>query len=314
MNDLVLFESIDGAVTMQVQTDRETVWLNRAQLAELFGRDVKTIGKHIANALSEELDSSAVAKFAPVQMEGQRSVERMVEYYNLDMVISVGYRVKSKRGVEFRRWANTVLRQYILEGYAVNRRRLKELGKVIQILRRNENALDVQQVLTVIERYTTALDMLDDYDHGRLARPKGQASTHVLTYEECREVIDSMRFSETSDLFGKEKDDSFRGSIGNIYQSFGGHDIYPTMEEKAANLLYFLTKNHSFLDGNKRIAATLFLHFLNQNHALFIDGEKLIEDHALAALTILIAESRSEEKETMISVIMHCMVREDVKG
>ncbi len=306
MNELVLFESSDGAVTMQVQTDRETVWLNRAQLAELFGRDVKTIGKHIANALREELDDSVVSKFATTAADGKTY---QVEYFNLDMVISVGYRVKSSRGVEFRRWANQVLRHYILEGYAVNQRRLQELGKVIQILRRNENALDVQQVLTVIERYTIALDMLDDYDHGCLKRPKGQAATHILTYEECREVIDSMRFSETSDLFGKEKDDSFRGSIGNIYQSFGGQDIYPTMEEKAANLLYFLTKNHSFLDGNKRIAATLFLHFLNQNHVLFIDGEKLIEDHALAALTILIAESRAEEKETMISVILNCMVR-----
>ena len=311
MNELVLFESGDGVVKLQVRTDRETVWLNRLQIAELFGRDVKTIGKHIANALREELDNSTIAKFATVQTEGERIVERTLEYYNLDMVISVGYRVKSQRGVEFRRWANTVLRQYILEGCAINQHRLKELGKVIKLLRRNENALDVQQVLTVIERYTTALDMLDDYDHGRLKRPKGQAATYILTYEECRSVIDSMRFSETSDLFGKEKDDSFRGSIGNIYQSFGGQDIYPTLEEKAANLLYFLTKNHSFLDGNKRIAATLFLHFLNQNHALFIDGEKLIDDHALAALTILIAESRSEEKETMISVIMNCMVNED---
>ena len=306
MNDLVLFESSDGAVIMQVRAEGETVWLNRAQLAELFGRDVKTIGKHIANALREELDDSVVAKFATTAADGKTY---QVEYYNLDMVISVGYRVKSSRGVEFRRWANNVLRHYILEGYAINQRRLKELGKVIQILRRSENALDVQQVLTVIERYTTALEMLDDYDHGCLKRPKGQPATHILTYEECREVIDSMRFSETSDLFGKEKDDSFRGSIGNIYQSFGGQDIYPTMEEKAANLLYFLTKNHSFLDGNKRIAATLFLHFLNQNHALFIDGEKLIEDHALAALTILIAESRAEEKETMISVVLNCMVR-----
>ena len=310
MNELVLFESKDGAVTLSVQTDRETVWLNRGQLAELFGRDVKTIGKHIANALKEELDDSTVAKFATVQEEGERTVERMIEYYNLDMVISVGYRVKSQRGVEFRRWANTVLRQYIMDGYAVNQRRLKELGKVIQLLRRNEQALDVQQVLTVIERYSTALDMLDDYDHGTLKRPKGHSATHVLTYEECREVIDSMRFGDTSDLFGKEKDDSFRGSIGNIYQAFGGQDVYPTLEEKAANLLYFLTKNHSFLDGNKRIAATLFLFFLDQNDALFIDGEKMIEDHTLAALTILIAESRSEEKETMISVIMNCMVRD----
>lgn len=307
MNELVLFESSDGAVKLNVQTDRETVWLNRAQLAELFGRDVKTIGKHIGNALKEELDGSVIAKFATTATDGKTY---QVEYYNLDMVISVGYRVKSQRGIEFRRWANSVLRQYIMDGYAVNQRRLKELGNVIRILRRNENALDVKQVLTVIEHYTVALDMLDDYDHGCLKRPKGRSATHILTYEECRSVIDSMRFSETSDLFGKEKDDSFRGSIGNIYQSFGGQDIYPTMEEKAANLLYFLTKNHSFLDGNKRIAATLFLHFLNQNDALFVDGEKLIEDRTLAALTILIAESRSEEKEIMISVIMNCMVQD----
>ena len=215
MDELVLFESNDGVVSLSVRTDHETVWLNRAQLADLFDRDVKTIGKHIANALKEELDESVVAKFATTAADGK---SYQVEYYNLDMVISVGYRVKSQRGVEFRRWANSVLRQYILDGYAVNQRRLKDLGKVIQMMRRNEDALDVHQVLTVIERYHIALDMLDDYDHGRLKRPKGQAATHVLTYEECRSVIDSMRFSETSDLFGKEKDDSFRGSIGNIYQ------------------------------------------------------------------------------------------------
>ena len=308
MSELVLFESSDGAVTLHVQTDRETVWLNRAQLAELFGRDVKTIGKHIANALKEELDDSTVAKFATVQTEGERSVERAIEYYNLDMVISVGYRVKSQRGVEFRRWASTVLRQYILEGYSINHHRLKELGTVIKLLRRNEKALDVQQVITVMEQYAAALELLDDYDHGCLKRPEGQKDSYILTYEECRQVIDSMQFSGSTALFGVEKDGSFRGSIGNIYQSFGGQDVYPTLEEKAANLLYFLTKNHSFLDGNKRIAATLFLHFLNQNQALFVHGEKRIKDHTIAALTILIAESHPDEKETMISVIMNCMI------
>ncbi|MBQ9394976.1 MAG: Fic family protein [Proteobacteria bacterium] len=173
---------------------------------------------------------------------------------------------------------------------------------------RTENKLDHKQVLTVIERYNDALDLLDRYDHGTMTRPKGQAATYILTYEECRAVIDSMKFGEQSSLFGNEKDDSFKGSIGNIYQSFGGQDVYPSMEEKAANLLYFLTKNHSFSDGNKRIAATLFLYFLDQNHALFDDNdEKLIDDHALAALTILIAESKPDEKETMISVVMNCM-------
>ena len=305
MNEVVLFESSDGAVTLNVSTDRETVWLNRAQVAELFGRDVKTIGKHLANALREELDDSVVANFATTAADGKRY---QVEYYNLDMIISVGYRIKSQRGVEFRRWANSVLKRYIVDGYAVNDQRLKQLGAVIQLLKRTQHELDSEQVLTVIERYACALELLDQFDHATLKRPKGQAPTYVLSYEECRAVIDSMEFGESSSLFGREKDDSFKGSIGNVYQSFGGQDVYPTMEEKAANLLYFLTKNHSFLDGNKRIAATLFLYFLNQNHALFNEfGEKMIDDHALAALTILVAESKPDEKESIISVIINCM-------
>ena len=165
--------------------------------------------------------------------------------------------------MEFRRWANSVLKRYIIDGYAVNDPRLKQLGAVIQLLKRTQKSLDSEQILNVIESYTSALELLDNYDHGTLVRPKGQAASYVITYEECRAIIDSMEFGESSTLFGKEKDGSFRGSIGNIYQSFGGQDVYPSMEEKAANLLYFLTKNHSFLDGNKRIAATLFLYFLN---------------------------------------------------
>ena len=308
-NEIVIFETEDRQVKLSVTVENDTVWLNRNQMSELFGRDVKTIGKHINNAFKEELtaDSSTVAKFATVQIEGERDVARNIEYYSLDVIISVGYRVKSKRGVEFRRWANTVLKQYILKGYAVNDNRIKQLGEVIRIMKRTQNDLDSKQVLSVIEKYSNALDLLDSYDHQNMTRPKGNKATYVLTYEECMEVIQSMRFGDESDLFGREKDDSFKGSIGNIYQSFGGVDIYESLEEKAANLLYFVTKNHSFFDGNKRIAATMFLYFLDKNEALFSDGKKRIEDATLVALTIMIAESRPEEKEMMISVIMNCM-------
>ena len=306
-NELILFETEDRSVTLTVPVNQEMVWLSRNQMAELFDRDIKTIGKHINNALREELDNSTVAKFATVQNEGGREVERFIEYYNLDVIISVGYRVKSKRGVEFRKWANSVLRQYILRGYAVNNNRIAQLGEVIQIMKRTQNSLDSKQVLSVIERYSTALDLLDAYDHQNMSRPQGNAATYVLTYEECMDIIASMRFGDESDIFGKEKDGSFEGSIGNIYQSFAGQDLYPTLEEKAAHLLYFVTKNHSFLDGNKRIAATVFLYFLDRNGVLFIDGEKTIDDHTLVALTIMIAESKPDEMEMMITVIMNCM-------
>lgn len=226
-------------------------------------------------------------------------VKQLVPYYTLDVIISVGYRVKSKRGVEFRRWANSILKQYILQGYAVNDKRIAQLGEVIKIMKRTENTLDSRQVLTVIEKYSAALELLDSYDHQSMNRPKGNDATYVLSYEECMDVISHMRFGDESDLFGREKDDSFRGSIGNIYQSFDGKELYPSLEEKAAHLLYFITKNHSFLDGNKRIAATMFLYFLDRNGVLFADGEKLIDDFTLVALTIMIAESRPEEKEIL---------------
>ena len=306
-NDIITYNDGSLELNVPVSWEEETVWLTRAQMADLFDRDVKTIGKHINNALKEELDNSTVAKFATVQTEGGRTVERQVEHYNLDMIISVGYRVKSVRGVQFRKWANNVLREYIIKGYAVNHNRMNQIGEVIRIMKRTEQELDAKQVLSVIERYNTALDLLDDYDHQRMKRPKGTEAVYVLSYEECRTVIDSMKFAESSDLFGNEKDDSFKGSIGNVYQSFGGEDVYPTLEEKAANLLYFVTKNHSFSDGNKRIAATMFLYFLDKNGVLFCDGKKLIEDHTLVALTIMIAESKPEEKEMMISVIMNCI-------
>ena len=305
-NEIILFETEDRMISLPVMVKNETVWLNRNQLSELFERDIKTIGKHINNALKEELSgqNTVVAKFATTASDGKKY---MVEHYNLDVIISVSYRVKSKRGIEFRRWANCVLKEYIIRGYAVNHNRMNQLNEVIRVMKRAENSLDTKQVLTVVERYSQALELLDAYDHQNMERPKGNKATYILTYEECRKVIDNMKFGDSSSLFGNEKDESFKGSIGTIYQSFAGEDLYPTLEEKAANLLYFVTKNHSFFDGNKRIAATIFLYFLDKNDALFKNGEKLIDDHTLVALTIMIAESNPEEKEMMISVIMNCI-------
>lgn len=309
--EIVLFETDDREIKLSVPIEQETVWLNRNQMAELFGRDVKTIGKHINNAIKEELENQVVvAKFATTTRHGAiegKTQTHKTDFYNLDVIISVGYRVKSKRGIEFRRWANSVLRKYILQGYAVNNNRINQLGEVIRIMRRTENELDSQQVLTVIEKYSEALDLLDSYDHQNMPRPTGNTDIYKLSYEECREVIVTMRYGNESELFGKEKDNSFKSSIGNIYQSFGGQELYPTLEEKAAHLLYFVTKNHSFFDGNKRIAATMFLYFLDKNERLFGEGKKLIDDHTLVALTIMIAESKPEEMEMMISVILNCL-------
>ena len=287
-NEIVIFETEDKEVKLPVTVEDETVWLNQAQMVELFQRDVSVISRHIKNVFKEnEVEEKSNLHFLQIA-----NSDKPVVFYSLDVIISVGYRVKSKRGVEFRRWANSVLKQYILRGYAVNDNRIKQLGEVIRIMKRTEDELDSKQVLSVIEKYSNALDLLDSYDHQNMTRPKGNRATYVLSYEECMEVIQSMRFGDESDLFGREKDDSFKGSIGNIYQSFGGVDIYESLEEKAANLLYFVTKNHSFFDGNKRIAATMFLYFLDKNAALFVDGKKKIEDSTLVALTIMIAESR----------------------
>ena len=302
-NEMVIFETADRQVSLPVTVENETVWLSANQMSLLFDRDEKTIRKHINTVFSE----SEVDKDNNTQKMRVDGVKQPVPFYTLDVIISVGYRVKSKRGVEFRRWANTVLKQYILQGYAVNNNRIAQLNEVIQIMKRTENVLDSRQVLNVIERYSEALELLDSYDHQTMTRPKGNATIYELSYEECKEVISQMRFGAESDLFGKEKDDSFRGSIGNIYQSFGGYELYPTLEEKAAHLLYFVTKNHSFYDGNKRIAATMFLYFLDKNGVLFINGKKLIEDYTLVALTIMIAESRPDEMEMMITVIMNCL-------
>ncbi len=302
--DIVLFETEDKDVTIEVALDKDTVWLNRHQIAQLFDRDIKTIGRHINNAIHEELnDSSVVAKFATTASDGK---VYQTDHYNLDVIISIGYRVKSKRGIEFRRWANNVLKDYILKGYAVNNNRINQLGEMVRIMKRSQNQLDAKQVLSVIERYAIALDMLDDYDHQRIEKPNGnQSSVYILDYEECKNVISTMIFGAESTLFGAEKDESFQSSIGTIYQTFDGVELYPSMEEKAAQLLYLITKNHSFVDGNKRIAATMFLYFLDKNGLLFWDEEKIIDDYTLVAITIMIAESRPEEKETMVKLVMN---------
>lgn len=302
--ELVIFETKDHAVKLEVPVNEETVWLTQEQMSKLFDTARSSIAYHISNIFKEkELEESTSVEI----FDRSANSSRPPKFYNLDVIISVGYRVKSKRGVEFRKWANSVLKQYILQGYAVNNHRIAQLGEVIKIMKRTEDSLDGKQILSVIEKYSDALEMLDSYDHQTMTRPKGKPATYALDYEECMQVISQMRFGNESELFGKEKDDSFRGSIGNIYQSFGGQELYPSLEEKAAHLLYFVTKNHSFLDGNKRIAAAMFLYFLDKNGVLFVDGKKLIENHTLVALTIMIAESKPIEKDMMITVIMNCL-------
>ncbi len=304
-NDLILFQTQDEQVKIPVSINQESVLINRQQMAVLFDRDIKTIGKHINNAIAEELEGlSAVAKFATVQIEGDRSVKRDVTFYNLDVIISVGYRVKSQRGVEFRRWANTVLRDYIIRGYALNDNRLDQLGKIVKLMKRTGEQLDALQVLDVVERYAGAFRLLDDYDHQCVSKPAGRKAIYRLNHEDCCSLIRKMGEQVESDLFGREKDESFRSSISVIDQCFSDQAMYPSLEEKAANLLYFIVKNHSFCDGNKRIAAMLFLYFLDRNNALLVSGRKVVDDHTLVAMTILIAESRPDEKSIMVNLVM----------
>ena len=266
-NEIILFENQN--VKLEVNMKDETVWLNREQLAELFDRDVKTIGKHINNALKEELDNSTVAKFATVQTEGNRKVTRDIEYYNLDMIISVGYRVKSQNGIIFRKWANKVLKDYMLQGYAVNQKRLEYLEKTVKLIDianridENLNNSDAQEILKVIGNYSKALDLLDDYDHRTLLKPKGNDSQKQIKYEDCLDVINKLRFNQESSLFAIERNNGLEAIINNIYQTFDNNDVYKSIEEKASNFLYMIVKNHVFIDGNKRIAATLFIYFLN---------------------------------------------------
>ena len=303
--EIVLFESTDGAVTLPVEVDiaHKEVWLTQAQMAQLFDRSIAVVSRHIKNAFEEgEVNRESNLHYMQIA-----SSDKPVAFYSLDVIISVGYRVKSQRGVEFRRWATDVLHRYIMDGYAENESRLRQLGQAMNIIARlPEGDVSMKQVLEIVQSYSRALDLLDDYDHQAVRRPQGRQDAYVLTYEECRDVISNMRFGNESSLFGVEKDDSFRASIGDIYAGFAGQDAYPTIEEKAANLLYFVVKNHSFLDGNKRIAAALFLYFLDRNGLLYDEaGEKRLADEVLVALTIMLAESRPQEKEIMVSLTMN---------
>ena len=319
-NKIIIYQTEDGQTQIDVRLENETVWLTQAQMAELFQTDRISIVRHINNIYKvEELDrESTCAKIAQVQIEGKRNVKRNIPYFNLDMIISVGYRVNSKRGVKFRQWANKVLKQYLIKGYAVNERIRKEqicelrqlvgmLGRTIQ----NQPLLsndETNALFEVVTDYTYALDTLDNYDYERLTIDKTtkQEPFHA-TYENAMEAINGLRDKfGGSTLFGNEKDDSFKSSIGQIYQTFGGEELYPSVEEKAAMLLYLVTKNHSFSDGNKRIAATLFLWFLHNNGILYReDGSKRIADNTLVALTLMIAESRTEEKDVMVKVVVN---------
>lgn len=301
--EIVLFETSDKEIKLSVHIEQETVWLTMAQLVKLFGRDISVISRHINNIFNEE----EVDKESNLHYLQKANSDRPVAYYSLDVIISVGYRVKSRRGLEFRKWANSVLRKYILQGYDLNNNRVSQLGEVIRMIRRTENELDSRQLLAVIEKYSEVLELLNFYDYQNMTQPTGNTDIYKLSYEECWKIITTMQYGNESEFFGKEMNDSFEGSIGNIYQSFGGQEIYPTLEEKAAHLLYFVTKDHSFFDGNKRIAATMFLYFLYKNKRLFADGKKLIDNHTLVVLTIMIAESKPVEKEMMISLILNCL-------
>ena len=321
-NQIIIYQTEDGQTKVDVRMENDMIWLTRQQIAILFGRDYKTISKHINNALKEELAGSVVvAKFANTTQHGAiegKTQTHEIDYFNLEVITSVGYRVKSKRGVQFRQWANNVLKQYLIKGYAVNERIRKEqivelrqlvgmLGRTIQsqpLLSNDEtNAL-----FEVVTDYTYALDTLDNYDYERLTISKTtKEEPFHATYENAMEAINGLREKfGGSTLFGKEKDESFKSRVGQIYQTFDGEELYPSVEEKAAMLLYLVTKNHSFIDGNKRIAATLFLWFLNNNHILYHpDGTKRIADSTLVALTLMIAESRTEEKDVMVKVVVN---------
>ena len=307
-NEIILFEN--QGVKLEVNLKDETVWLNRSQLSKLFGRDIKTIGKHINNALKEELleDEAVVAKFATTASDGKTY---QVEYYNLDMILSVGYRVKSNKGIIFRRWANKVLKEYTLKGYAVNQRRLEYLEKTIKLIdiaNRIDERLegnDAKEILKVIGDYSKALNLLDDYNHRTLKKIDGNIDGRKIEYRRCIEVINKLRFNEKSSLFAVERDKGLESIIGNIYQSFAGQDIYQSIEEKGANFLYLIIKNHVFTDGNKRIAATLFIYFLNFYGILYKEGKQTIDNNTLAALTLLIAESNPKEKDVIIDLVMN---------
>lgn len=312
--DLVKF--VDNDFELEVRTDKEndTVWLSQEEMALLFDVDRTRIVRHISNIYQDnELDyNSTCAESAQVQLEGKRKIRRKLKIYNLDMIISVGYRVKSQRGILFRKWANRILKEYLLQGYSINQKRLLALNKTIEIQSRmlaSSLNIDQEALVSVIEEYTNALDLLDDYDHQCLNKPKGNQTIYELTYQDCRTLIDSMKFKDTSTIFGLEKEEGkLNGILAAVYQNVFDQEVYPSLEEKAAHLLYFLVKDHPFADGCKRIAATIFLEFLNQNHALVKNGKIVIANDTLVAITILTAESKPEEMDIIINLIMNLLI------
>ena len=313
-NEIILFENQN--VKLEVNVKDETVWLSLEQLATLFNRDRTVIKRHINNIFKEDelKENEVCAKFAHTTAHGaltDKTQTRNIEYYNLDMIISIGYRVKSQNGIIFRKWANKILKDYLIKGYAINQERLDYLEKTVKLIdianRTNENSenVDAKEILKVIATYSKALDLLDDYDHRNLLKPKGNSSQKQIRYEDCLDVINKLRFNEESDIFAIERNKGLQSIIGNIYQTFDGNDVYKSIEEKAANFLYMIVKNHVFIDGNKRIAATLFIYFLNYYDLLYKENKQVIDNNTLASLTLLIAESNPKEKEVIIDLVMN---------
>lgn len=310
-NEIIIFENQE--IKLEVNIHDETVWLITDQMAELFETTKRNIEMHIKNIYEEnELEENSTSKdFFQVQIEGNREVKRNRKIYNLDMIISVGYRVKSKNGIAFRKWANQVLKDYMIKGYASNQKRLEYLEKTIKLIdiaNRMDERLedkDAKEILRVIGGYSKALDLLDDYDHRTLKKVNGNISDKQINYNECMNIINTLRFNEESNLFALEKDKGLEAIIGDIYQTFDGIDVYKTLEEKASNFLYMIVKNHVFIDGNKRIAATLFIYFLQFYNILFKENKRIIDNNTLTALTLLIAESNPKEKDIIIDLVMN---------
>ena len=304
-NEIILFEN--QKVKLEVNMKDETVWLNVKQMSLLFNREESNIRRHIINIFKEKelLEKNNVQN---LHVDG---VKQTVPFYSLDVIISVGYRVKSQNGITFRQWANKILKQYMIQGYAINQKRLEYLEKTVKLLDianrgyKDTNGDDSKEILRVITEYTKALNMLDDYDHHSFKKIEGRKSNDIITYQECLNIIKELRFTEKSDLFAIERNNGLEAIIGNIYQTFNENDVYPTLEEKAANFLYMIVKNHVFIDGNKRIAATLFIYFLQYYDMLYVNNKQVIDNNTLTALTLLIDESDPNEKEIIIDLIMN---------
>ena len=317
--EIVIYKTEDGQAALEVRLQKETIWLTQKQMAELFRTERSVITKHLRNIFKEgELkEDSVCAIFAQTAKDGKTY---QTAFYNLDMVISVGYRVNSKRGTQFRIWATSVLREHLVKGFTVNERRLKELHQAVHLIteiaeRRDLSGDEAKALLRVVEDYTFALNLLDDYDHQKVViADTTERKVHAVSYNEAIKTITHLRKQfGASELFGREKDESLRGSLDNVFQTFEGKDLYPSLEEKAANMLYFLVKNHSFADGNKRIAAALFLWFLEKNRFLYRrDGTKRIADNALVAMCLLIAESRPGEKNILVQVVANLINKRNI--